>query len=340
MDKMTLRNKITGMFFGIAIGDALGMPWEMLRMNQILSSGKNISRYYNPPEDHKFHGGKLQAGEITDDTQLSLVVAESLIACRKLDMDDLARRHVAAMDKSTSGWGEGTRNAIQKIKHGASWKESGTDSIGNGVMMKISPYGALMATLIADGQSGESLWLQQAKNLGSLTHTSRLALASGWIQAELIRFCLLWNNPSRQHGEFRKQFLLLAIKACLQTECEYDDFEQTPVRLVDRLINLFYNRQYLKDISSLAELNGNKPFLVYNSLPMAYACFLGIPDKIQSLYNSILVGGDTDTNASIVGALLGAKNGLTIFPRHLIDGLREKELIQDVAERFCDRFVG
>ncbi|MBI2633668.1 MAG: ADP-ribosylglycohydrolase family protein [Parcubacteria group bacterium] len=49
-------------------------------------------------------------------------------------------------------------------------------------------------------------------------------------------------------------------------------------------------------------------------------------------------GGDTDTNGSIVGSLLGALKGVSVFPKHLIDGLWQKEKILDTANRFCDTF--
>mgnify|MGYP001607376832 FL=1 len=77
---------------------------------------------------------------------------------------------------------------------------------------------------------------------------------------------------------------------------------------------------------------------VYNSLPFTYAFFFRNPTSIETLYDVVNSGGDTDTNGSMCGALLGALNGTAIFPQHLVDGLVGKEKILDVAERFCDAF--
>lgn len=42
-------------------------------------------------------------------------------------------------------------------------------------------------------------------------------------------------------------------------------------------------------------------------------------------------GKDTDTIASIVGGMLGALHGVDILPKHLLDGLSGRDLIEDAA---------
>lgn len=64
--------------------------------------------------------------------------------------------------------------------------------------------------------------------------------------------------------------------------------------------------------------------------------FLRKPHSIEALYDVISAGGDTDTNGSMVGALLGALNGPNIFPDHLIEGLDQEKEIMLVANRFYD----
>src|SRR3990172_11810807 len=147
---MVTREKIRGMFLGIAIGDALGMPVETLTADVIAKRFGRIMNYLRP-EGHKWYNGR-DAGTWTDDTQLSLAVAESLIANGKIDMDDLAARHVAALPTAKQfGWGRSTRKSVTRLSQGVHWSESGKSNepnqgMGNGVAMKVAPIGAWLAS--------------------------------------------------------------------------------------------------------------------------------------------------------------------------------------------------
>ncbi len=77
---------------------------------------------------------------------------------------------------------------------------------------------------------------------------------------------------------------------------------------------------------------------VLNSQPFSFAMFLRNPYSIETLFDTVNAGGDTDTNGSMVASLLGALNGTKIFPQHLIEGLWQKDRILKVAHDFCDRF--
>ena len=340
------------MFLGIAIGDALGMPFEKIfsPAELLAMPDEAFAAYQDPPPGHKFHDGKLKAGDITDDTQLSLVVAESLIACGQIDMDDMARRHVEAMDDRTSGWGKGTLTAIERIKSGISWRESGMPTSGNGVMMKISPLAAMFALRKRPFSNGlgpnphvkaitlANRIIDGLFDLAQMTHRTRLGIEQGVVQFGVASLCF----DSRNGKGFTTEFFKRAMMICLQLDARRKsldfDIESEP-SLSERMADLMWGEHYKKDLAFLAEYYGDKPFYVYNSLPLAYACFLKDCDSFQSVVNAIRVGGDTDTNASIVGALLGAMNGTAVFPQPLIDGLKEKDKILDVAEKFCDKFL-
>lgn len=62
------------------------------------------------------------------------------------------------------------------------------------------------------------------------------------------------------------------------------------------------------------------------------------PNSIESLYDCVSAGGDTDTNGSMLASLLGALHGQSIFPKHLVDGLKNKDEILDLADQFYEKF--
>jgi ADP-ribosylglycohydrolase len=60
------------------------------------------------------------------------------------------------------------------------------------------------------------------------------------------------------------------------------------------------------------------------------------PHSIDSLYDCVSAGGDTDSNGSMLASLLGALHGAAIFPKDLVDDLLPRATVLDVAHRFCD----
>jgi ADP-ribosylglycohydrolase len=341
--KSYLRDRVKGMFLGVAIGDALGVPYEKLGHEEIAAAyGSDFSVYRDPNEKH-FLKGVLKAGDISDDTQLTLAVAESLIACNGFNVEDQAMRHIKAMDESTFGWGKGTKSAIERLKSGVGACFSGTpNGAGNGIAMKISPLGALMAAMFFSdgGDRRRDIFLENSFDLALMTHRSAMAIASGWTQTRLIRLCFLTDSPDYEN--FKRSFLVEAISVCAESESPNLGMDEIKERLIDRFVEMLYASVCDLDIvPNIASMYSKKPFFVYDSLPLSYACFLKDPFSIESLYNAIRAGGDTDTNASMVGALLGALNGAGIFPENLVKGLNEQvyNQVMSAAYRFCERFV-
>ena len=75
---------------------------------------------------------------------------------------------------------------------------------------------------------------------------------------------------------------------------------------------------------------------VYNSLPFAYAFFLRNPTNTEQLYETIEAGGDTDSNAAMVGALQGALLGPAAFPESLVSQILGLERLLEVVENFYE----
>jgi ADP-ribosylglycohydrolase len=74
------------------------------------------------------------------------------------------------------------------------------------------------------------------------------------------------------------------------------------------------------------------------SVPFALWCFVTNHDDFEeAVVTAVNAGGDTDTNASITGALAGALNGVDAIPRHWRDGLvhptRGRDYLMQLGER-------
>lgn len=124
----------------------------------------------------------------------------------------------------------------------------------------------------------------------------------------------------------------------IDDECEEDDLPERMMRLFCAYHRAGEERKFLMSDKGIISEFGQGSAYVYNSLPFSYAFFLRNQDSIETLYDVVSAGGDTDTNGSIVGSMLGAKNGVKIFPEHLINGLWRKDEILKTANDFCDKF--
>ena len=348
------RDRIKATFALVAIGDALGMAVELMTPDEITKVHGRVKKYFDPPKNHKWHGPDMKASMWTDDKHLELIMEQSLIRCRKIDLDDIAQSHVSALKDSFCSWGGSTTKAVQNLKEGIHWTRSGIpNAAGNGISMKAAPLGALLAIRFIEaldkgigfgGGGGDFRDFQDdfrssMIEIARMTHHSKMAIASGLAQAYAICACMI----SEDH-DFLDNFFEMTREMCIFAENLRfpDDIKD---RLSEQITRLQDTRDYQRmSVEELAEEYGGKGkarFYVYHSLPLSYAIFLRNPNSIETLFDAIAAGGDTDTNASMVGALLGARNGMKILDgyEYLIDGLWRKEEVLETAEKFCDTFL-
>ena len=339
---MNLADKINGMFLGLFLGDALGMPVETWTPSQIKERYGRIETCIEP-KGHKWWDGH-PAGGYTDDTQLSLAVAKALIDAKCFYMRAIVTRHIEAFDADTGGWGHSTKKAVEKLKQGESWLTSGVGvwdeygiGGGNGVPMKVAPLAALYAArmynvglkisseetikYLADGVTA-------VRQLSDMTHSTRLSFAAGLSQFMAVMYCLLTEAGEFEAETFKGHVLNGAtLTGCSELESVYK--------------KAFANRN--EPSLAVVQIGGHnkKRFDCLRSLPLTYYSFLQDPMSFESVLFAVGAGGDTDTNASMVGALIGALHGPSVFPQKTLDSLlpEARDEVSGVADQFCQTFV-
>jgi ADP-ribosyl-[dinitrogen reductase] hydrolase len=76
----------------------------------------------------------------------------------------------------------------------------------------------------------------------------------------------------------------------------------------------------------------------YEAVPMALYCFLRHPDSYsQVIHDAVFIGGDTDTIASMAGAISGAFLGRDAIPADWCDAVREETHTVRAIEELADR---
>ena len=319
-----IRDKILGMYLGTPIGDILGLPFETMEFGT-----------YERVTDYGAWGVPVAW---SDDTQFTLAVTNSLMESSGFDIKSQAQWHVRAYQDTTFGWGSTTKYCCRKLLEGVPPTEmeyGQTKGTGNGVAMKISPIAAYMHSN-RPGRIGIKEYIvplaQDIIDFSRMTHHSAVSAQSGLAQVAAVMYCL-----SVEPDEFSAERFVEEVVFASEIGLEHPELTDGPdlttrLRIVDRL----------KDSppEAIVDVFGGGTSYVYNSLPFSYAFFLQNPHSIESLYEVVSAGGDTDTNGAIVGCLLGALHGNRIFPDHLIAGIPLAGLaeINDMANAFNDKF--
>ena len=145
-----LLDRFRGCLLGVAVGDALGMPTEGYTAREITSEFGMVREMLPAPEGH-FHSG-LFAGQFTDDTEETLLLAESLIEAAGFSPDKFAERLAAwgtawTLDERLNrGVGFATRSAVESLIAGTPWQQSGLSIATCGAAMRAAPIGLLYHT--------------------------------------------------------------------------------------------------------------------------------------------------------------------------------------------------
>ena len=315
MHDTPLRSRFRAALLGGAMGDALGRPAEGSRTSHF-GPAWPITDYQRWPG---YRGGRV--GTITDDTQLTIVVAECLLANGWLDPEDLARRLIAWLPGGR-GKGAATTQAVQRLTAGIPWYLAGEDSAGNGAAMRAAPIG-----LLRRANAGQ---LRAEAVLSALpTHRNPMGVAGAVAMAAATAW-LLGCHP----GKWTPSALVAAIQAAivgLETEPQperrppgrlttlHDRLGELPALLEqppEQVLSYLYNGAY-----------------VLESVPAALYCFMRSPDNMeQSLLLAANAGYDADSVAAMAGTLGGALGGEAALPQHLLPELEYREKLLGLAD--------
>jgi poly(ADP-ribose) glycohydrolase ARH3 len=120
---------VQGAVLGLALGDALGAPFEGGMLERMVWTLICKTR--------RKDRGKTRW---TDDTQMTMDVMASLIHCNKVNQDDLAQRFAESY-RWSRGYGPGAAKVFKKIRRGTPWQTAsrsvyGEGSFGNGGAMR------------------------------------------------------------------------------------------------------------------------------------------------------------------------------------------------------------
>lgn len=266
--------------------------------------GDAIGSYYEGKPSVQNVSFDLLQG-VTDDTQLTLATCEAIIQTGRVTPESIAKRMLWWYNQGKLvGLGSSTLKALRDLQMGAHWGLSGRGgeyAAGNGAAMRIAP----LAFFIDPEQTREVI-----RDVCNITHKNDEAYVGCLAVIYAIHFII--------HEKWDDDKTLI--------ELIVPHLPDTGVR--DNLIKLLTEKP--RHIVAAAKMLGTSGHVI-ESVPFAIFAaqqvkHLSVSDILTHIIQS---GGDTDTNASIAGQIMGAFLGS--YDASLFSRVRENELIIQTA---------
>ncbi|MDO8570564.1 MAG: ADP-ribosylglycohydrolase family protein [Candidatus Daviesbacteria bacterium] len=298
-------SKFKGCLIGLACGDYLGMPVEFMQRSQVFQFFGE--RKLKPLPCHHRAGTK-PPGFYTDDTSLTICLCESLLE-KGFDVKDQFQKYRkwymtgygTPFEDKAFGIGQTTLKMLISLDENnlPDKLEHKEQRGGNGALMRSAPIGLLYY------QDEKEI---KDKSIASVivTHNNLFAAWSCIVLNSFISYCL--------HGIDKSNFVKKFIS-------KYND---CPPELIKILI---------QDFSFLDEMIVLNTGYSLHTLNIALYSFFTTDNYEDCITKAIFVGGDTDTQAAIAGALAGAYYGVDDIPQNWVKTLIRKDYIEDLAVR-------
>src|SRR5579884_322683 len=305
--------RFRGALLAGAMGDALGAPVETLPAHVVRERHGRLVDYQR---------GRHEPGQVTDDTQLTICVADTLTVCGYLNPDDFVHRLLCAWP-GVRGRGHATTEAVHRLQKGIPWTQAGTVGDGNGAAMRSAPIGLV--------RWDDPVLLRAEAILSALpTHRGEMGVAGAVVMAAAAAYLVRQEPTSFDPGAF---------VAALQRSIAGMESSEQPERRDPSIRTTLHDRLAL--VLDLVDRSPPDAFdrlwngaYVLESLPAALYCFLRSPTDVEEvLLRAVNMGRDADTVAAMAGTMSGALNGFDGLPQRLLANLEERDYLEVRARR-------
>jgi len=304
-----------GALYGLAIGDALGMPTQMLSRAEIVRRWGPLLPGFEPaPPGHPIAAG-MSAGVVTDDTEQAVLLARLLVkGCGTIDPHELATaltewERAMAERGSLDLLGPSTKRAVAAILAGVPPEEAGAAGTTNGAAMRIAPVGiAVPVALHARTPDVRlSTLVDHVVRASSVTHNTGIALAGAAAVAAAV--------SAGVSGATVAQATALGVQAARLAAGRGHWVAGADVAArIEWAAGLVTGHHQEVAADLIYTLVGTS-LATQESVPAAFAVLAAVPaDPWRACRLAASLGGDCDTIAAMTGAIAGACHGVGSFP--------------------------
>lgn len=305
VDTKEVVDRFTGCVLGLAIGDAMGAPYE----GGILE--RALWRFIGRTRDGRRRW--------TDDTQMSIDIMESIIALGRIDSDDLSARFARSYHWSR-GYGPATAKVLKRIRRGVHWSRASYSvfrdgSFGNGAAMRAPIIG------LFDALTPERI-KQSAAASAIVTHAHELAMQG----AQLIAHAVAASVMRKSNEEILN----------LMTEIALD--EQFRSRLAK--VRQWRESGDQPSPQEVAKTLGNGIAATRSCVTALYIALAFHDQPISDMLRFVArIRGDTDTIGAMAGAIWGARNGASEIPDELVTAIEQHQRLRELSLALYQRTI-
>jgi len=289
-----------GALLGLVVGNQLGVPTERLGTTEAIREAfpQGVRDLAPPPKGSPFD----------DDAAMTLLLAESLAEKGDFDANDVAERWVKWMKRDGRGIGLTTQRALRLIERGTEPFEAGRLTRAGGAA---ASNGAVMRCI--------PVALRYHDNVDKMVRVSTQQAAITHADERCTWGAAAVNLAAREllHGN---QHFVEEVLHRLQGGA--------PRALVEAIRRVPWEQE-----SDLPITAGGESGYVVHCVEIAFWCAMHRPSVEDALIFLAEAGGDTDTNAAVAGALLGARDGEASLPPRWLEQLGTARGVATLAER-------
>ncbi|MGC9668654.1 ADP-ribosylglycohydrolase family protein [Planosporangium sp. 12N6] len=310
-------DRALGALTGLALGDALGMPTQLLTREAIRARYGVLTWFVDAPDDNEISRG-TPAGRVTDDTDQAVIVGRLLVeGTGRVDprrlADELLSWETRMVERGSADLlGPSTRRALRLLAEGTPAGTTGRWGDTNGAAMRVAPVG------IAYPADPVDRLVDAVADSNRVTHDTTVANAGAAAVAAAVSAGIDGAAPAEalrrgidaaRIGATRGHYVPGAdVAARIEWACDLvtasgetgtgDD----PLDVIYRLVGTGVATQ--------------------EAVPAAFAVVALHPDDpFQACLAAASLGGDCDTVAAMVGAISGTCHGYAALPRGAVDAL-------------------
>ena len=311
---MSLEAKLKSAILGLAVGDAIGVPYEFIPRNRMK---------LNPAIDMIGYGTyNKEAGTWSDDTSLTLCLLDSLHS-KNIDYNKIMDNFVSwyynglyTSDGNTFDVGITTSEAINNYKNGNNPLLSGLtdeDSNGNGSLMRILPIAFYIKKYFDSKLFENNEVINIIYNVSSLTHGHKRSLIACVIYTAIALNII--NGMDIENS----------IDKALKDSHSYYKNEKE--------IN-YYNRIFESNFKNTDEEKIESGGYVVHTLEASIWVLLNTSNYKEAVLKAVNLGKDTDTTAAVVGGIAGLHYGIDYIPNKWLNTLINKDFIISICNNF------
>ena len=308
---------IKSIIFGVAVGDALGVPVEFSSRERMVD---------NPLTDMIGFGTyNLPKGTWSDDSTMTFCLAETLLD-DEFDLKKLANRFINWVDWGY--WtpygelfdiGNTTKKSIDTLRTIDNPEKAGgshESDNGNGSLMRILP-------LILDiGELPISLTYNKVKSVSSLTHSHERSVNACFYYLTFARYIILGHSKESSY-QLTNATVINEFKERRITDKEFYEFKNI---LDGDLHNL-----------PISKIRGSG--YVIHSLEASLWSLLNANSYEEAVLKAVNLGEDTDTTAAITGGISALCFGYNSIPVGWVESLAKKEEIERLVKRLISKYT-